>query len=104
MSRRKGKRASEVMPTKSPGTRAPLNPKSTSMLYIATGALTAMYAPTEGAAAREVAASAAREMNEESAMCGVYPGASASTRSGSASAAGVCGAWMAWRTMSMRRD
>jgi hypothetical protein len=57
-----------------------------------------MHAPTEGAAAREVAASAAREMDEETAMYGVYPSTIASTRSGRASAPGLCGAWMAWRT------
>jgi hypothetical protein len=34
-----------------PGAREPLYPTSTSMLHTATGALAAMYAPTEGAAA-----------------------------------------------------
>jgi crotonobetainyl-CoA:carnitine CoA-transferase CaiB-like acyl-CoA transferase len=34
-----------------PGAREPLSPMSTSMVYTATGALAAMYAPTEGAAA-----------------------------------------------------
>jgi hypothetical protein len=93
-----------VVRTKAPGARKPLDRMSASTFYIATGALTAMYAPTESAAAREVAASAAREMNEETAMYRVYPGTSASTRSGRASVADACGAWMAWRTMSMRRD
>jgi hypothetical protein len=70
------------------------------MFYTATDASTAMYAPTEDAAAREVAVSAASAMNEETPMYGVYPDASASTSTGRASTACVW-AWMAWRRTMM---
>jgi hypothetical protein len=74
-------RTREEARTKSPGAREPLDPTSTSMFYTATGAFAAMYAPTEGAAAREVAASAASGRDEGRPMSGVYPGSSASMSS-----------------------
>jgi hypothetical protein len=54
-----------VVRTNAPGARKPLDPMSASTFFTANGAVAAMYAPTEGAAAREVAASAARDGQED---------------------------------------
>jgi hypothetical protein len=92
-----GKRADGGTRTKAPGAREPLDPMFANMFCAATGASAAMYAPTEGAAAREVAASAASVTDEERLRTRMVGIAGASVSSGRASVVYLCRAWRAWK-------